>query len=211
LNKKIIPKLVVVVLLAVTIALAWMYWPAYKDPVEVSYDQNWKMGSDNMEVIKAYHEPCLFCYSAGGVAPSINFEFDGTKYTTSHTETGRFFVKPVEVPKNVLFFYENEKGFKTTYQSFFVAMKPWGLTPNSYIAAVYAVLDGKDVYYSVDEVYNPGWAYELSLKPLNSEKSIAEHSLKPLSMMMYVSGFLLGVFILSISGFCITEKLIKNR
>lgn len=207
-NKKNLPTLVVIVLLAIVAALAWMYWPADKDPVEIGFDQNWKIGSNNMEVIKAYHEPCLFC-NTGGVAPSINFEFEGTKYSTSRKETGRLFVRPAEVPKDALF--SNAKNSSKTYQSFFVAMKPWGLSPNSYIAAVYVILDGKDVYYSVDEVYDPGWAYELFLKPENSGKIMAEHSLKLLSMMMYALAFLLGGFVFGTVGYLATEKFTKNR
>lgn len=97
-NKKNLPTLVVIVILAIVAALAWMYWPADKHPVEIGFDQNWKMGSSNMEVIKAYHEPCLFC-NTGGVAPSINFELDGANYTTSRQETSRQFIRPLQVPK----------------------------------------------------------------------------------------------------------------
>jgi len=208
LNKKNLPVLVVIALLAITAALAWIYWPENKDSVEVNYDEKWKMGSDEMEVIKAYQEPCSFCYR-GGVAPSINFAFDGVNYTTSRQETNRLFVRPSQVPKNELFANVNETS--KTYQKFFVAMKPWGLSPNSYIAAVYVVVDGKSVYYSVDEVYDPGWAYELSLKPENSGKSVAEHGLKPLSMMIYSLVFLMGGFVSGTFGYWATGKIIKNR
>lgn len=90
-------------------------------------------------------------------------------------------------------------------------MKPWALSPNSFIAAVYVAVDGKNVYYSVDEVYDPGWAYELSLKPENSGKSIAEHSLKPLSMMVYSLVFLMGGFVFGTAGYLATGKITKDR
>lgn len=207
-NRKNLSTLVVIVILAIIAALAWMYWPLDKDPVEIGFDQNWKMGSSNMEVIKAYHEPCFFC-NTGGVAPLINFELDGVNYTTSRQETSRQFIRPLQVPKNELF--ENVSHNSKKYQNFFVAMKPWALSPNSFIAAVYVVVDGKNVYYSVDEVYDPGWAYELSLKPENSGKSVVGHSLKPLSMMAYSLVFLISGFIFGTVGYLATGKITKDR
>jgi hypothetical protein len=196
-------------LLAALAVAAWMYWPEDKGSVEVSFDENWKMGSSEMEVIRAYHDPCLFCAPRDGAAPSINFIYDGVNYSTSRKETSRIFVKPEQVPKDAL--YANIKNSSQLYQGLFVAARPMDMYPNSVIAAIYVMVDGKNVYYFIEEVYDPGWAYELSLKPDNSGKTIVEHSLKLLSMMMYSLTFLLVGFVLSIIGYHTAEKMTKNR
>lgn len=144
-----------------------------------------------------------------GTAPSIDFEFNGINYTTSREERSRLFVRPIEAPKEELFSNANHSSKK--YQNLFVATRPASLSPNSVAATMYVIVEGNDLFYSVEQVYDPGWAYQLSLTTDNSGKNFAEHSLKPLSMMLYAIIFLLGGFIFAIFDHWITKKIIQNR
>ena len=163
-----------------------------------------------MEVGRAYYDnPCFVVCNRPAIAPEINFEYEGVKYTTSRNETDRLLVRPNKVPMNALL--ANTDNETKTYQKFYVAIRPYSFSPNNVIAAMYVLVDGKDVYYATEQVYDPGWAYGLSIKSDHFGKSIIEHGLGFLSMMMYSLVFLVGGFVLGTGSYSITEKLTRNR
>jgi len=208
LNKKNLPALVGIVIALVVVSAAIIFWPGPKESVYVKFNEKWEIGSDQMSIAQVHNPMCMFC-SGQSLEPSINFYDDGKNYTTSRNISDRIFVQPNFVSMSDILAGIGKDA--DTYQRFFVGNKINAFTPNGKVIAMYAKVDRVNVSYAVEEVYDPGWAYDPVLRSIDAEKSIAEHHLNGLSMMFYLLGFLAFSVTSSYGGYWFVKKRLQDR
>jgi hypothetical protein len=126
----------VVVFVGVFIAGYYYEYPQSKEPIIMGFDEKWNMGSD----IKAGTVG-----RSWKIIPILDFEHNGINYTTSG-DTG--------LPANIVFLDEKDALINAgtssgrTFQKFFTT------NDNENIYALYAVIEGNNVYYTIEELYS---------------------------------------------------------
>jgi hypothetical protein len=158
----------VIVFIGTFIAGYYYEWPHFKEPVVMGFDEEWKIGSDiEVGVVKG---SCR-------TIPILDFEYNGINYTT-YGNTG--------LPANLVFL--DKKSALTSANSERTFQKFYANSDNDTIYALYAVMEGNNVYYTTEKLYSKVY-YEFTLEQKENKVIISHH---PNILSFIINWFLLS-------------------
>lgn len=167
--------IVAIMVLVGTLLVGHYYdWPHSKEPITMGFDEEWRMGSSELEV-----------GTVGGscrIIPLLDFEYNGVNYTT-YGDAG-LPANPVFLDKkDVLISADGGRNFQKFYT------KKDGDT----IYTLYAVVKDNNVYYVTEELYSEDH-YRFTLEQKGDKATISYHpDVLSFAFNWLALGFIVGI------------------